>query len=92
MALRLYVDFLHDSNNVCEQNKGQGLIEASLQIVCSISWSMFGNVVPFLLFWIRKESVQVPAIPIEQATDCNLRQGAGGMKIALNGSRTCFLR
>ncbi len=24
--------------------------------------------------------------------DCNLRQGAGGMKFARNGSRTCFLR
>ena len=24
--------------------------------------------------------------------DCNLRQGAGGMKIARNGSRTWFLR
>ena len=24
--------------------------------------------------------------------DCNLRQGAGGVKFARNGSRTCFLR
>ena len=28
----------------------------------------------------------------KQVPDCNLRQGAGGMKFARNGSRTCFLR
>ena len=28
----------------------------------------------------------------EDFADCNLRQGAGGMKIARLGSRTCFLR
>ena len=39
----------------------------------------------------RKENPDIVQ-RINGQADCNLRQGAGGMKIARNESRTCFLR
>ena len=49
----------------------------------------------------KQEKIQQTKIENQQKTknpmvcrwlsDCNLRQGASGMKIARDGSRTCFL-